>query len=283
MNRLLPTSLIVVGLMLFGCGKPQRGSGDGSSSSAPGNSTKVESMAVPKIGTASARPVMAQPSAATSVTSAAHYSKNFEQLFASGSLNALYRTPDVLKDPEIARLLLEKFQTEWRDRRFWREGVSLLGETGDKSVAAALWKEWKTLPVYERTNAAGWGQIQEEYFHPRSSVIRAVFRIGDVETIKAVWQHFPEGAEGDQLLVAKASNDVLDPFVAAEVVRVIDAAKSERVRIELVNAANRILYHLFTGGSEMDRRWARETAIPLLSEMKKRGLVRDFLEKILPP
>ncbi len=121
MNRLLPTSLFVVGVMLFGCSKAQPGSGDDRSASAPGNSNKVESMAAPRIEPASSRPPPAKSSAVISIASAAQYSRNFEQLFASGGLNALHQTPDVLKNPEIARLILEKFQKEWRDGRFWSE------------------------------------------------------------------------------------------------------------------------------------------------------------------
>jgi hypothetical protein len=226
---------------------------------------------------------LAPPTGSTSPRNPAYYRDNFERLFASDAINTLELSADALKDPKIGRLLFEKFKAELRAGRFWSVGVSLLSSTNNSAFAPLLWQEWKNLPAYEPPATNGWGNIQHQLSHPKSAIVHAVFGIGEIETARAVWAAFPGSAEGDQLLIASAANNILDPVAAAEAMRVFDSAKSERVRAELVNSANRILYFVFTSGPEADRRRARRVAEPLLADLQKRGLVRDFLAQCTAP
>jgi hypothetical protein len=281
MNRFLHCSVLASGLLLFGCSR-QPAEALARRDPAPASRSAMNT-AASKLQPENSRLPRREPiDAPTSVPNVAYYRNNFDQLFASGELSSLEKHPEVLKNREIGELLFAKLQAERRAGRFWTLGASLLAQTGNKAFAPRLWDEWKSSPSYEPTTAPSW-DFEREAFQARSALTQAIFRIGDIETITAVWREFPTIAEGDQLVVAKASNEILDPIAATEIFHLVDRAKSERVRIELVNAANRILHHVFTNGTEADRRWARQVAEPLVAEMQKNGSVRDFLAKSITP
>jgi hypothetical protein len=209
------------------------------------------------------------------------FRERFSELVETRMLYQLQLTPGALEDPEIRRLLVERFKQEKQDGRFWADGASLIGNTHNQSYAPLLWEAWETLPVFEAPSTMGKADIQRELFHPKSILLRAVFELGDSDTMGKVWQTFPSVDEGDQLLVANAAGTMLDPVAATDVLRGVEAAKSERVRAALVASVNRMIYHVVTCNSETDRQWALQTAGPLIAEMRSRGMLADYLGKIL--
>lgn len=205
---------------------------------------------------------------------------NFDQVIARGGLDFLAMSTGALTNPEIIRLLQEKYESERSLGRYWRGGVFLIGRTGSVKLAEELATDWQNLPVYVRPAKMGWGDYAQQADAPRYSMAMAIFDSSSEEAIGSLWRSFSMAETGDQLLVAKAAGMIVDPFIAANLIKNLPLAKTEEVRANMVASANRILFHAISNVAPNDRAWLLETAGPILLDMEKRGLVRDDLAKI---
>ena len=205
---------------------------------------------------------------------------NADRLHASGVLYEIGLSRGALENPAVTRIVHAQYAKERAAGRMPHSAIQVLARAGFVAIAPELWEDWKNAPSYTRPAKFGWGEMAAERSHPKCVLARAIFELGDGEVIPLLWRSFGSMPPGDQILVAQAA-DVLDPFLAREVVRHLDAAKDDTVRGEMINAANRILTHSLTHASEEDREWAVQNAKPVVAELAKRNAIRDYLARTL--
>ena len=205
--------------------------------------------------------------------------ENIDALFARRVLNNFSIVPEALKNPEIVRLLHEQYTKERAQGRFWSAGALMLANAANKNFAPEFWEDWKEMPSYNRPEVMGWLQYQEESLLPKSVLAHAIFELENLEVIDSVWTEFPALPAGDQLLIAKAASQAARPLVATQLLALVDRAKSDFVRDGMVHSANVIVYQRLAGLSGVERSDVLQNLGTTLSEMERRGFVRDFLAK----
>jgi hypothetical protein len=212
----------------------------------------------------------------------AYVREQIQTTSSSKILDALSINPAAMKNAAVVRLLHEQYGRERSHGRFWGAGALLIGRTGNPMLAAELWEDWKRFPAYKRPEVMSWGEMAQVVGEPKYVLAGVIFDLGNLSVIDSLWRAFPTMLEGDQFLVARAAGVHLDPFVAGDLVKRLDSAQTDDVRMEMTNSANRILFHLLTNSVGENRVWVLKTTRPILEEMGKRGAIRDYLAEIIP-
>jgi hypothetical protein len=93
----------------------------------------------------------------------------------------------------------------------------------------------------------------------------------------ALWRYFDEGNVNVQKLIAHAVDVSRNPTRARECLARLESVQDSAVREQLEDAMSRMLYHLLTGSDVDSAR--KDEALRVASNLKEKGLARDFLVK----
>ncbi len=203
------------------------------------------------------------------------FRENFETLFLGDGTNNLTRNLRALRNPEVARLLLEHYLQERSKGRFWKDGVLIIGLSGNKAAAPALLADFERLPTYVRPEKMGWGEMAAESIHPKSIAAKALFMIDDSKVSSTLLASFTLLPPGDQILIAKAAGESRLVSTAEQLVVLATKIATPAIEGELVFSANRIIYQVISDKSAPDSTKTLGECEELITEMKKRGYLHD--------
>lgn len=190
------------------------------------------------------------------------------------------RNPQIMRNPEMERIVYEFYAAERAAGRFWRKGAWLLAMSGNQARASFLLEDWKSSPPSGPASlGVSRADMETALQEPRLVLAFGVFNLGESSAIEEIWRTFPALPEADQAIIAQAAKSFLDVAMVRDIINCLDASKSDVVRHQMAYAANNILYHIIMSTSASSDWVDRETK-PLLQELERRGAVLDFLEKV---
>ena len=184
------------------------------------------------------------------------------------------------KNPEIARLVYQYYLNVRSEGMFWKTGVQVLGKTGYKEIAPALFEDWKKLPRPDRSRIPA--RSAEVMIIPKDVLAEAIFRLNNKDVNARIFAEFPNMDTEEQQVIATYVGRTAEPLMIQTIVDASSFAKSGKIRELMLGAPSVIIMEILSGKTPEDAQRLIEKHSNVLKWMDANGLVVDELARIYP-
>jgi hypothetical protein len=117
----------------------------------------------------------------------------------------------------------------------------------------------------------GWGDMQKIYHSPKYQIASAIMKSGDTATLARIWREFASLSEDDQQVIGMLASSCGDIEKVSSIVAASRVAKSEDIRISLLDGASRVVAQALADPVR------REAALRTAQHMRSSGLASSLL------
>ena len=155
-------------------------------------------------------------------------------------------------DAEKFRLTLALYRKLKSQGFYWTDAIGTFETSKDADIFLELLLDFRNAPMPELPllGSNSWGAWGKAFQSAKFRLAGAVVSSELVPVMQRVWKEFPKMNAQDQQIVAMQSDSSLRIEMVEHILNAISSAKEPVVKEELIQAANRIVFHLLKDPSK---------------------------------